>query len=110
MNPRGDGASFAPSSRYFGITTARFVRADGTIATYLRRRPIPAPDAHATLRVRTVREGERVDTLAGQDLGDPEAYWRICDANAALDPAELETPGTRVRITLPAGVPGAPDA
>jgi len=110
MNPRDDGAPFTPSSRYYGIATARFVRADGTIATYLRRRPIPTPDAHATLHVRTVQQGERVDTLAGQELGDPEAFWRICDANAALDPAELEVPGTVVRITLPAGVPGAPDA
>ncbi len=107
---RGDGASFAPTSRYAGAATATFTRADGTVVRYVRRRPIPPPDAHATLRLRIVREGERIDTLAAQELGDPEAYWRICDANAVLDPAELEAPGRPVRITLPAGIPGPSDA
>jgi hypothetical protein len=33
--------------------------------------------------------------------------WRLCDANGAMRPDELtETPGRRLRITLPEGIPG----
>ena len=54
-------------------------------------------------------EGERLDNIAAQYLGDPEQFWRICDANGAMRPDELtETVGRRLRITLPEGIPGAP--
>jgi hypothetical protein len=51
-----------------------------------------------------------VDNLAARYLGDPLQYWRLCDANGALRLAELtEVVGQHIRITLPEGVPGAPD-
>ena len=109
MNPTDRSGPFSPTSRYYGVAVARYTRADGTVIAYVRRRSIAAPDAYATLRTHTVTEGERIDTIAAAELGDAEAYWRICDANGALDPAELEPPGTRVRITLPAGIPGSSD-
>ena len=38
-------------------------------------------------------------------LGDPELFWRLCDANVAMRPAELtETIGRRLHITLPEGM------
>jgi hypothetical protein len=78
---------------------------------HLRRRFIPPPDRFHLLQVYTVTEGERYDILAAQFLGDPEQFWRLCDANGVLRPEELtETPGARIRITLPEGVPGTPDA
>ena len=55
-------------------------------------------------------EGERPDTIAAAHLGDPEQFWRICDANSALHPDELVADvGRRLRITLPEGVPGMTD-
>ena len=57
--------------------------------------------------VTTQQEGERLDIVAAHFIGDPEQFWRICDANAVLSPEELEIPGTVVRITLPEGIPGA---
>ena len=55
-------------------------------------------------------EGDRVDNLAAQYLGDPELYWRLCDANGVMRPDELTgTAGAKVAITLPKGVPGAND-
>jgi len=36
-----------------------------------------------------VIDGIGLDNLHAQYLGDPEQYWRICDANAACVPAEL---------------------
>jgi hypothetical protein len=38
-------------------------------------------------------------------------FWRICDANRAMRPGALtETIGSRLRITLPEGIPGTEDA
>jgi len=50
-----------------------------------------------------------VDQIAAREMGDPEAFWRICDSNAAMRPDALtETIGRRLRITLPEGIPGTP--
>ncbi|MGH7229842.1 MAG: LysM domain-containing protein, partial [Nitrospiraceae bacterium] len=41
-------------------------------------------------------------------VGDPEQFWRLCDANAAMRPEELTgIIGRVLRITLPEGIPGA---
>ena len=59
----------------------------------------------------TVVQGDRLDNIAAQYLGDPEKFWLICDANVAMRPEELtDTIGRRIRITLPAGVQGVPYA
>ena len=72
---------------------------------------MPAPERFATLTTYTVRDGDRPDTVAASQLGDPLAYWRIADANAVLQPETLtDTPGKPVRITLPEGIPAMPDA
>jgi hypothetical protein len=58
-----------------------------------------------------VFQGDRLDNIAALYLGDPEQFWRICDANAAMRPNELtETIGRRLRITLPEGIPGTSNA
>jgi len=44
--------------------------------------------------------------IAARELGDPEAFWRLCDANGVMHPDELtDEVDERVRITLPDGVP-----
>lgn len=99
--------AFATDSRYHGLDTAQWTAADGTPATYVRRRFIPPPENFATLREHVVEMGDRLDNLAAKHLGDPQQYWRICDGNGAVRPDELiETIGRRLRITLPEGVPG----
>ncbi|GAP66340.1 hypothetical protein MBSD_n1647 [Mizugakiibacter sediminis] len=104
-------AIFPPTSRYALTPTGTFLRADGTPVAYLKRRFVPAPEAFALLQWHTVLQGERLDNIAAQYLGDPEQFWRLCDANRALRPEELtETVGRRLRITLPEGIPGAPNA
>ena len=102
---------FPPTSRYALTPTGTFVRADGTPVTYLKRRFVPAPENFAIMQWHTVAQGERLDNIAAQYLGDPEQFWRLCDANRALRPDELtETIGRRLRITLPEGIPGVPSA
>jgi len=78
---------------------------------YLKRRFVLPPENFSVVQQHTVVQGDRVDNLAAQYLGDPELYWRLCDANRAVRPDELtETPGTTLVITLPEGVPGASNA
>ena len=102
---------FPPTSRYALTPTATFVRADGTPVTYLKRRFVPAPESLALLQSHRVVQGERLDNIAAQYLGDPEQFWRLCDANRALRPQELvEAIGRQLRITLPEGIPGVPHA
>ena len=101
---------FPPNSRYHTTPTATLVTSDRRTITYLRRRFVPPPERFATLREHTVVQGDRLDRLAAQHLGDPEIYYRLCDANGTLRPDELiETVGRRIRVTLPEGVPGASD-
>ena len=98
--------AFPASSRYHGIELAALERTDGTIVAYVRRRFVPPPERYALLQEHRVAEGERIDIVAAHFIGDPEQFWRICDANAVLDPSQLEQSGVVVRITLPEGIPG----
>ena len=102
---------FPPSSRYAPIPTATLMRADGTSVTYLKRRFAPAPENFALLQWHRVLQHERLDNITAHYLGDPEQFWRLCDANRALHPEELTgTIGRPLRITLPEGIPGVPHA
>ncbi len=103
--------NFPPTSRYYGIEIKSLTRDDGQVLAYLARRFVPQSAGFALLHLHEVVEGERIDLVAARELGDPEAYWRICDANDAMRPADLTaTLGRRLRITLPEGIPGPPAA
>lgn len=102
----GTASRFPSTSRYSGVETAAITTADGRTVAYLRRRFIPAAERFALLQEHGVKQGERLDQLTARFLGDPEQFWRVCDANAAMRPAELEEEGRTVRITLPEGLPG----
>ena len=95
----------SPTSRYQGLPTATAELPDGREVTYLRRRFIPSADRFSLLQQHTVTEGERLDGIAAQYLGDPQQYHLLCDANKAMHPLELtETVGRMLRVTLPAGL------
>ncbi len=103
--------SFPPTSRYYGIDTATMETETGKTVIYLRRRFVPAPEKFAPLKEHTVTESERLDNIANQYLGDPEQFWRMCDANNVIRPNELvETVGNKILITLPEGIPGSKNA
>jgi hypothetical protein len=99
-----------PSSRYAPVGTAVHVEADGRELAYFRRRFVPQPERLATVAEHVVADGERLDAVAARAFGDPTQFWRLCDANLAMRPAELEEPGRALRVTLPEGIPGAGDA
>jgi hypothetical protein len=102
--------SFPANSRYAATDIASYTQPDGRQVSYLRRRFVPSPENFALLQEHFVVDGERLDVLTAHYLGDPEQFWRICDANAALLPDDLTAAaGSVIRITLPEGVP-APSA
>jgi hypothetical protein len=98
--------AFPPSSRYHGIEVALWIDADGVAHPYVRRRFLPAAHRFALLHLHVVRQEERPDHIASAELGDPEQFWLLCDANNVMRPAELAEVGRALRITLPADVPG----
>lgn len=84
---------FDPQSRYYKLEQVSLptVAGDGTAREikYVRRRFIPRPSALTTLVEHTVTGDDRLDNLAARLTGDPTQYWRLCDGNAAMRPAEL---------------------
>lgn len=106
-----DTSPFPPNSRYHGVAIVTLEQNNQEPIAYLKRRFVPPPENFAVLQEHTVVQGDRLDNIAARYLGDPELYWRVCDANGAMRPAELtEAPGTRLAITLPEGMPGPSDA
>lgn len=102
---------FATNSRYLGIATSTYITPDGTTISYVQRRFLPQPGQLVQLQQHTVVQADRLDVLAARYLGDPQLFWRICDANGAMRPEDLTTTvGTVLRICLPAGIPGGPSA
>jgi hypothetical protein len=93
---------FDVTSRYAGLPVAVHVQPDGREVPYVRRRFLPAGDTLPLLAFETVRQGDRIDLVTARTLGVSEAFWRVADANDALDPAALTTePGRRLRIPVP---------
>ena len=97
---------FGPTSRYAATETAIYVTPRGVEVAYLRRRVVPPMERFDTIGAHVVVAGDRLDILAAQVLGDPEQFWRLCDANGAMLPDELLEIGRTLRITMPEGIPG----
>jgi hypothetical protein len=105
-----DTSPFAPTSRYHGLPHGTHTQPGQDAVAYVKRRFVPAPERFALVQEHLVVQGDRLDNLAAQYLGDPEMYWRLADANGAVRPAELvEEPGRRLAIALPEGIPGPRD-
>lgn len=103
---RSGGAPVMPAnSRYQGLPIRTLTVAGGQPIAYIARRIVPQPSRFATLQFHTMTTDERLDQVAAAKFGDPLLAWRLADANGALDPAELELRGERLRITLPEGIP-----
>jgi hypothetical protein len=94
---------FAVTSRYFTIETAVWMAADGRQFPYLRRRFLPTTLV-PQLAEHVVTQNERLDMITATYLGDPEQFWRVADANNAMQPNELtRDPGQRLRIPIVQG-------
>jgi hypothetical protein len=95
------------SSRYHGGETATFERADGVTIIYLRRRFLPPVSQRPASQEHRVVVGDRLDNLAALYLGDPLLFWRIAEANNAMQAESLTArPGRLLRIAFLDGGPG----
>lgn len=93
---------FTHTSRYYSLETVTLTTADGREIAYKRRRFLPDPSDMQMLAEVVVTQGDRLDLITARTLGDPEHFWRICDANNAMNPFDLTTEiGRRLRIPLP---------
>lgn len=95
---------FDTRSRYSSIETATYVAADGRMIAYKRRRFVPAVGSALVVAEVKAQAGERLDLLTTRALGDPEAFWRIADANDTSSPFELMDDVERtIRVPAPQG-------
>lgn len=93
---------FEPASRYYTLDSATHVFEDAREIAYKRRRFLPRTDELTVIAEITLVQGDRLDLIAARLLGDPEQFWRVCDANAELNPFELEAaPGRVVLVSAP---------
>lgn len=90
-----------PMSRYASSGFAMLTTTDGREVVYRPARMLP-PSLPVAFEY-AAASGERLDVIAAQQLGDPLAFWRVCDANEAMNPFELVA-GTALRIPAPEGV------
>ena len=92
---------FPVTSRYHNIEIAKRVTADGRETVYLRRRFLPPPLGNGVLVEHSVSQDERLDNITALYLGNPELFWRLCEANNAMQPDELTAEiGRRLRIPV----------
>ena len=89
---------FAFNSRYRGVKLRTRVGPDGAVETYVARRIIPAVERYQALARHKALGDDRIDRIAAEAFGDPEQYWRICDANGDADPATAAEPEGRLLI------------
>lgn len=93
---------FEPTSRYYSRPTATYTMPDGRVVTYVRRRFLPRGERLPLLVEATVIDGDRLDLITARTLGDPEQFWRVADANNAMNPFDLtKEPGAIVRVPIP---------
>jgi hypothetical protein len=93
---------FDHTSRYHDLETATYTTPDGQAVAYKRRRFLPRGGEMSLLAEVTMISGDRLDLIAARTLGDPEQFWRVCDANDAMNPVILtEEPGRTLRVPVP---------
>lgn len=102
-----NASAFSSGSRYSDSETKTMKTSLGREIVFIKRRFIPQPGEFSVFQTHTIQEGDRLDNIASQYIGNPEHFWRICDANGAINPGELtENVGEKINITLPKGIPG----
>jgi hypothetical protein len=90
---------FFPGSRYLNLAPYSMTLPNGTVVQATRA---PIPGSTALIGYARGKQGQRLDHLAARYLADPTAFWRLCDANAAMVSDALSA---RELIGIPIGAP-----
>lgn len=88
---------FTRGSRYEPVPEADYLDADGRTIRYKLIRFLPTPGGSGGY---LVQQGDRPDLVAWRIAQDAESYWRLCDANGTMRPADM-TARTGSRIVVP---------
>jgi hypothetical protein len=80
---------FETESRYYSLQDAEHIKADGRVVTYKCRRFLPRGEEMPLLVEVAIAQSDRLDLISFRMLGSAEHFWRICDANNAMNPFEL---------------------
>lgn len=93
---------FENTSRYYNLAERSYTTPDGRVILYKERRFLPQGKDLPLLVEVTVGQSDRLDLIAYRTLGQPELFWRVCDANDAMDPFLLTAePGRKLRVAIP---------
>lgn len=96
------------NNRYSGTPTAIYQAADGGKVVYYTRRVLPQPDSLTIVSDVVIGPNDRPDLVATRALGNPLLFWRIGDANYAMNPFALTAKsGERLNVPLPQPGPAA---
>ena len=91
---------FDDISRYKDLPVKTHINAEGSERRYVARRFVPDPASMRAMTSAVVTDTERLDLIANRTLGDATLFWRIADANAAMDSVDLLSPDER-RLIVP---------
>lgn len=95
---------FEPTSRYYAVEDKSLSTKDGEKIAYKKRRFLPDWSELMVIQEVKINEGDRLDRISARIIGDPEQFWRICDANNVMHPLEITSePGKSFRIARPWG-------
>ena len=95
-------SDYKPNSRYAGTALLTYRTEDGREITYGARRLMPRPEQFRPLAIYRHNRDRRIDDVANGYYGDPEQYWRICDANLVFWPPDaVRKADARLIIPLP---------
>jgi|SwirhirootsSR3_FD_contig_31_18117470_length_750_multi_2_in_0_out_0_2 hypothetical protein len=97
---------FEPTSRYFALKDLQFnMPGRQHQIPYKERRFLPSADNIQVFQEIAFSAGDRLDLIAFRTLGDPEHFWRICDAdNNTMHPLEMTSePGRIIHIPILSG-------
>jgi nucleoid-associated protein YgaU len=89
------------NSRYAATGTVTRTLPDGRTVTFLARRIVPGTEESVIDSEHEVEPLDRLDQLAATTWGDSRLWWRIADANGAVDPDDLLEPGNRLGMPRP---------
>ena len=77
---------FSAGSRYARMATYTTTRSDGVEVVAVR---LPLPSGKSPIGYHRKLVGQRLDHIANFYLGDPTAFWQLCDANGTMIPDTL---------------------
>jgi len=85
---------FDKKSRYAKVATYAVKDKRGRTVQVV---PVPGAPPQTIIGYHLLKQGQRLDHLAGKYLNDPAGFWRICEANGIIQ-AEMLSEAQEIAI------------